>query len=173
MSANRSQIRRFGPFELDLDAVEVRQNGLRVRLQPQPFKLLVLLTSRPGSLITREEIRTQLWPEGTFVDFDQSVNFAVKQIRDAFGDSATHPVYLETVPRQGYRFIAPIDAGPPVAASPPGGPVPSNTVRLQKAMWANIAELRLAEARQRKQTRLMIAGLAVLVVVLALYIVLR
>jgi DNA-binding winged helix-turn-helix (wHTH) protein len=173
MSANRSQIRRFGPFELDLDAVEVRQNGLRVRLQPQPFKLLVLLTSRPGSLITREEIRTQLWPEGTFVDFDQSVNFAVKQIRDAFGDSATHPIYVETVPRQGYRFIAPVDAGPPVAASTPGGPVPSTTVRLQKAMWANIAELRLAEARQRKQTRLVIAGLVVLLVALVLFILLR
>jgi len=174
MSLTQGQIRRFGPFELDLDAAEVRQNGLRVRLQPQPFKLLVLLTSRPGSLITREEIRTQLWPEGTFVDFDQSVNFAVKQIRDAFGDSASHPVYLETVPRQGYRFIAPIDAGPPVAAaSPPGGPVPSNTVRLQKAMWANIAELRLAETRQRKLMRLTIAGLVVLLVALVLFILLR
>ena len=179
MSANSRQIRRFGPYELDLDAGEVRQNGLRVRLQPQPFKLLVLLTSRPGSLIRREEIRSELWPEGTFVDFDQSVNFAVKQIRDAFGDSATQPVYLETVPRQGYRFIAPVDAGapadagPPAVSPPPAAPIASNTVRLQKAMWANIAELRQAEVRQRKLMRLTIAGLVVVVVVLVAYLVLR
>lgn len=170
MSSPGHEIRRFGPFELDLDAGEVRQNGSRVRLQPQPFKLLVLLTSRPGSLIKREEIRNELWPEGTFVDFDQSVNFAVKQIRDAFGDSASHPIYLETVPRQGYRFVAPVSGGPPAAPAPP---IASNTVRLQKAMWANIAELRQAEVRHRKQTRLIIAGLAGLVVLLALYIALR
>lgn len=173
MSSPGHEIRRFGPFELDLDAGEVRQNGSRVRLQPQPFKLLVLLTSRPGSLIKREEIRNELWPEGTFVDFDQSVNFAVKQIRDAFGDSASNPIYLETVPRQGYRFVAPVSAGPPAAPPAPAASIASNTVRLQKVMWANIAELRQAEVRHRKQTRLMIAGLAALVVVLALYLALR
>jgi DNA-binding winged helix-turn-helix (wHTH) protein len=173
MAATGHEIRRFGPFELDLDAGEVRQNGLRVRLQPQPFKLLVLLTSRPGSLIKREEIRSELWPEGTFVDFDQSVNFAVKQIRDAFGDSASNPTYLETVPRQGYRFVAPVDAGSPAAPLPPAPPIASNTVRLQKAMWTNIAELRQAEVRQRKQMRLTIAALLIALVALALYIVLR
>jgi DNA-binding winged helix-turn-helix (wHTH) protein len=172
MPSTGHQIRRFGPFELDLDAGEVRQNGNRLKLQPQPFKLLVLLTSRPGSLIRREEIRTELWPEGTFVDFDQSVNFAVKQIRDAFGDSANQPVYLETVPRQGYRFIAPVDSGSPQAGSP-AEPMGTGTVRLQKAMWANIAELRIAEARQRRQMRLIIAGLVVVVVVLAVYLFLR
>jgi DNA-binding winged helix-turn-helix (wHTH) protein len=145
-----------------------------VKLQPQPFKLLVLLTSRPGSLITREEIRSQLWPEGTFVDFDQSVNFAVKQIRDAFGDSASQPIYLETVPRQGYRFVAPVDTGPPVPiAAAPSVPKASNTVRLQKAMWANIAELRVAQARQRRLMRLTVAGLVVVIVLLATYLVLR
>ena len=167
------EIRRFGPFELDLDAAEVRQDGRRVKLQPQPFRLLVLLTSRPGSLIRREEIRTELWPEGTFVDFDQSVNFAVKQIRDAFGDSATQPVYLETVPRQGYRFVAPVDTGPPPANSSSAQPMMTDTVRLQKAVWANIAELRVAETRQRKLMRLTIAGLVVVLVVLVLYLVLR
>src|SRR5207253_3488633 len=116
MAPTPPRIRRFGPFELDLDAGELRRDGRRIKVQPQPFRLLVLLTARPGMLITREEIRTELWPEGTFVDFDQSVNFAVKQIRDAFGDSANQPVYLETVPRQGYRFVAPVDAGPPSPA---------------------------------------------------------
>lgn len=173
MASTGHEIRRFGPFELDLDAGEVRQNGLRVRLQPQPFKLLVLLTSRPGSLIKREEIRSELWPEGTFVDFDQSVNFAVKQIRDAFGDSASNPTYLETVPRQGYRFVAPVDSGSPAGPLRPAPPIASNTVRLQKAMWTNIAELRQAEVRQRKLMRLTIAGLGIALVALALYVVLR
>jgi DNA-binding winged helix-turn-helix (wHTH) protein len=172
MTSTRPEIRRFGPFELDLDAGEVRQNGNRLKLQPQPFKLLVLLTSRPGSLVRREEIRTELWPEGTFVDFDQSVNFAVKQIRDAFGDSASQPIYLETVPRQGYRFIAAVTTSSPPAASP-AEPMGTGTVRLQKAMWANIAELRLAEARQRRQIRLAIAGLVLVLVVLVVVLVLR
>jgi DNA-binding winged helix-turn-helix (wHTH) protein len=173
MSSPRPEIRRFGPFELDLDAGEVRQNGRRVKLQPQPFRLLVLLTSRPGSLIRREEIRSELWPEGTFVDFDQSVNFAVKQIRDAFGDSANEPVYLETVPRQGYRFVAPVESGLPSPASSSGRPMRTDTVRLEKAMWANIAELRLAEARQRKLMGRTIAGLVFVLVALAVYLVLR
>jgi DNA-binding winged helix-turn-helix (wHTH) protein len=173
MSSTLREIRRFGPFELDLGAAEVRQQGRRVKLQPQPFKLLVLLTSRPGSLITREEIRSQLWPEGTFVDFDQSVNFAVKQIRDAFGDSASQPIYLETVPRQGYRFVAPVDTGPPApVAAAPAVPKASNTVRLQKAMWANIAELRVAQARQRRLMRLTVAGLVLVIALLAVYVVL-
>ena len=171
MSTTRREIRRFGPFELDLDAGEVRENGRRVKLQPQPFRLLVLLTSRPGSLIKREEIRSELWPEGTFVDFDQSVNFAVKQIRDAFRDSASQPVYLETVPRQGYRFVAPVDGGSPPASPSPAGP--STTVRLQKAMWANIAELRAAEVRHRKLMRLAIAALLVVLVILIIMLVLR
>jgi DNA-binding winged helix-turn-helix (wHTH) protein len=174
MSSTLREIRRFGPFELDLAAAEVRQQGRRVKLQPQPFKLLVLLTSRPGSLITREDIRSELWPEGTFVDFDQSVNFAVKQIRDAFGDSASQPIYLETVPRQGYRFVAPVETGPPAAVGAASAvPMGSNTVRLQKAMWANIAELRMAETRQRKMMRLTIAALAVVIALLAVYVVLR
>jgi DNA-binding winged helix-turn-helix (wHTH) protein len=167
------EIRRFGPFELDIDAGELRRDGRRVKLQPQPFRLLILLTSRPGSLITREEIRSDLWPDGTFVAFDQAVNFAIKQIRDAIGDAADRPVYLETVPRQGYRFVAPIAGNPPASAAAPAappGPGPT-TVRLQKAMWANIAELRLAEARQRRIIRLAIAALFIAIVVLITYVI--
>lgn len=174
MPSTSKEIRRFGPFELDIEAVELRRDGRRVKLQPQPFRLLLLLTSRPGSLITREEIRADLWPEGTFVAFDQAVNFAIKQIRDAIGDSADRPVYLETVPRQGYRFIAPLTgAGPAVAppAAPPG--TGTTTVRLQKAMWANIAELRLAQARQRRMTRLAIAGMVLAILALVAYAIFR
>jgi DNA-binding winged helix-turn-helix (wHTH) protein len=168
-----TQIRRFGPFELDLDAGVVRRDGRRVKLQPQPFRLLVLLTGRPGSLITRDEIRTQLWPDGTFVDFDQSVNFAVKQIRDAIGDSATQPIYLETVPRQGYRFVASVDAGVPLDPAAPSDPTTGTTVRLHKAMWSNIAELQMAEARHRRLLHVTIAGLAIVLAVMILYGILR
>ena len=167
--------RRFGPFELDIDAGELRREGRRVKLQPQPFRLLLLLTSRPGSLITRDEIRTDLWPEGTFVAFDQAVNFAIKQIRDAIGDSADRPVYLETVPRQGYRFIAPVAGDQPVVAAPAVTPsvTGTTTVRLDKAMWANIAELRLAQARQRRLMQLAVAGMLLALIALIAYVVLR
>lgn len=140
----------FGEYELDVAAGELRRSGRRIKLQPQPFKLLVLLTRRAGALVTREEIRSELWPEGTFVDFDQSVNFTIKQIRDALHDVADRPLYIETVPRRGYRFIAPVDAAgaAPRTQHPPHEG--TTTVRLQKALWTNIAELRLAERRQRK-----------------------
>jgi DNA-binding winged helix-turn-helix (wHTH) protein len=163
---------RFGQFELDIDAGELRRNGSRLRLQPQPFKLLVLLTRRAGALVSRDEIRGELWQEGTFVDFDQAVNFAVKQIRDALGDSAERPLYLETVPRRGYRFIAPIESGPP-GASPhnPAPPGSSMTVRLQKAVWANIAEIRMAEARRKRLTSIAIGVGVVVLVALTAYVV--
>jgi DNA-binding winged helix-turn-helix (wHTH) protein len=179
MPSTPREIRRFGPFELDIDAAELRREGRRVKLQPQPFRLLLLLTSRPGSLITRDEIRNDLWPEGTFVAFDQAVNFAIKQIRDAIGDSADRPMYLETVPRQGYRFVAPVTgADSPPAAPPPAEPATgtgtgTTTVRLQKAMWANIAELRLAQARQRRVTRLAIAGMLLAIIVLIAYVIFK
>jgi len=163
------EIRRFGPFELDIDAGELRRDGTRIKMQPQPFRLLLLLTSRAGRLISRDEIRTALWPEGTFVDFDQSVNFAVKQIRDALGDSAGQPVYLETVPRKGYRFVALADAA--VESDPSTSTTIS--VRLQKAIWTNIAELRMAEERRRKHTRYALAGMLVVLAALIVYVVLK
>jgi DNA-binding winged helix-turn-helix (wHTH) protein len=154
-----------------MDAGEFRRNGRPVRLQPQPFKLLVLLIRRAGSLVSRDEIRAELWQEGTFVDFDQAVNYAIKQVRDALGDSADRPLYLETVPRRGYRFIAPVETGAPPPAATPPGPVPGRTtVRLEKAMWSNIAELRVAEARRLWLTRLAIATMFILIGVLAAYV---
>ena len=155
---------RFGQFELDLDAEECRRNGRRVKLQPQPFKLLVLLIRRAGHLVTRDDIRAELWTEGTFVDFDQAVNFAIKQIRDAMSDSAERPLYIETVPRRGYRFIAPVDKGAPASVAERLSQPSTTTVRLQKALWTNIAELRLAEARRRRLIRgVIIVGGAILV----------
>jgi len=173
MSSTSRDIRRFGSFELDIDAGQLLRQGRRVKLQPQPFRLLVLLTSQPGSLISRDDIRRQLWPDGTFVDFDQSVSFAVKQVRDALGDSATRPVYVETLPRQGYRFVAPVERVDPAQPAPvAGSPTGTTTVHLQKAMWANIADLRLAEARQRRLTYAVI-GLLVLLLASLVYMMLR
>ena len=96
---------RFGPFELDVRSGELRRNGTTVRLQPQPFKVLVLLASRPGVVVTREEIQAEVWPAGTFVDFEQSLNFCIRQIRSALGDNANAPRYVETLPRRGYRWV--------------------------------------------------------------------
>jgi DNA-binding winged helix-turn-helix (wHTH) protein/tetratricopeptide (TPR) repeat protein len=107
----------FGPFHLDLRSGQLRRAGVPVKLQPQPARLLSMLVSRPGELVTREEIRNQLWDADTFVDFDQSVNFCVRQIRSALRDDADLPCYLETVPRRGYRFIAPVQSPEPAATS--------------------------------------------------------
>src|SRR4051794_18743589 len=100
---------RFGTFELDSRAGQLRSKGHIVRLAPQPFKLLTLLTSSAGRLVTREEIRTALWDGDTFIDFEQSVNFTVKQVREALNDNAERAIYIQTVPKRGYRFIAPVD----------------------------------------------------------------
>ncbi len=96
---------RFGAFEMDIKSGELRRNGTLVRLQPQPFKVLALLAERPGEVVTRDEIQSNVWPAGTFVDFEQSLNFCIRQLRAALGDSAMHPRYVETLPRRGYRWV--------------------------------------------------------------------
>src|SRR5450631_201308 len=99
---------RFGQFEVDLLEGKLFNRGGPVRLENQPFQILVALLERPGEVIGREEIRTRLWPSGTYVDFDEGVNTAISKLRYALHDSAETPVFVETVPRRGYRFLAPI-----------------------------------------------------------------
>src|SRR5215467_11138911 len=99
----------FGPFEADFTTGELRKHGIRLKLQDQPFQILKMLLVRAGELVTRDEIRKNLWPDGTFVDFDNGLNAAVNRLRDALGDSAGEPKFVETIPRRGYRFIAPIE----------------------------------------------------------------
>ena len=101
---------RFGPFTLDESTGELRRDGVVVSLAPQPFRLLVALASRPGELLTREELRQQIWGDDTFVDFERGLNFCVLQARTALGDDAREPLYIETLPRRGYRFVAPVNA---------------------------------------------------------------
>jgi TolB-like protein len=111
----------FGEFRLDVDGGELHREGTRVTLQPQPFRVLTLLATRAGRLVTRGEIRSQIWPQDTFVDFEQGLNYCIKRIRGALGDDAKSPRFVETRPRLGYRFIAPVEdvaSGP--AASPDG-----------------------------------------------------
>jgi DNA-binding winged helix-turn-helix (wHTH) protein len=99
---------RFGVFELNLDLEELRKNGALLKLPPQPFKLLALLASHSGQVVTRDEIQAQLWGNDTFIDFEQGVNKCIKQIRSALSDNPDNPLYLETIPRRGYRFLAPV-----------------------------------------------------------------
>jgi len=96
---------RFGAYELDQHAGELRRDGVRIRLQEQPLQILCLLLDQPGKIITREELRQRIWPSDTFVDFDHGINNAVKRLREALGDTAETPLYIETLPRRGYRFL--------------------------------------------------------------------
>ena len=110
MSVNSSSlITRFGTFEVNLQTGELRHAGQKVKLQEQPFQVLATLLERPGEVVTRDELRSRLWPEDTFVDFDHSLNAAIKRLRDALGESADAPVFIETLARRGYRFIAPVN----------------------------------------------------------------
>ena len=127
MSGNGRPI-RFGVFEVDLHTGELRKQGLRIKLRDQPFQILLLLLAHPGEVVSRDELQKQLWPGDTFVDFDRGLNKAVNHLRDALGDSAESPRFIETLPKRGYRFIAPVDAG-----SPNGHP-PEPTLETQHAL---------------------------------------
>ena len=109
MSGIASRVLRFGVFEVDLRTGELRRQGLRLRLPSQSFQVLALLLEHPGNLVSREELRKKLWPADTFVDFDHGVNAAVNRLREALGDSAERPKFIETLPRRGYRFIVPLE----------------------------------------------------------------
>ena len=106
--ASTSKIAQFGVFELDLQRVELRKQGVRVKLQEQPLKVLQLLLENPGQIVSREQLRTRVWPANTFVEFDQGLYTAMARLRDALGDSAESPRFIETLPRRGYRFIPPV-----------------------------------------------------------------
>jgi DNA-binding winged helix-turn-helix (wHTH) protein len=142
---------RFDQFEADLKAAELRKNGTRLKLQLQPFQVLVALLERPKEVVTREELRLRLWPQDTFVDFDHGLNTAMVKLRDVLGDSAANPKYIETIAKRGYRFlgeVSAVDDQPPAqAASAPESKPPAATVitETQPAM----AESELPRASRR------------------------
>ena len=117
MSATHKLL-RFGAFELNLDTEELRKSGTLIKLSPQPFQLLSLLARHSGQIVTREEIKEQLWGEDTFVDFEQGMNHCIKQIRTVLGDQASRPLYVETLPRHGYRFLVPVVSKNVLAPAP-------------------------------------------------------
>jgi TolB-like protein/DNA-binding winged helix-turn-helix (wHTH) protein/tetratricopeptide (TPR) repeat protein len=122
----------FGPYEADLHSGELRKHGVRVRLQSQPFQLLAMLLERPGELVTREEICQKLWAADTFVDFDHSLGTAINKIREVLNDSAAEPRFVETLPRRGYRFIAPVT---PVNPEPAPPPTPAEPEKAPRRRW--------------------------------------
>ncbi len=123
---------RFGVFELDIRSGELRKSGARIRLQEQPLQILSLLLERPGEIVTREAICKKLWPDGTFVDFDHSLNAAVVRLREALDDSADNPRFIETVPRRGYRFIAPVQGRADDSSAPSAARAAS---RSRRKLW--------------------------------------
>jgi len=141
---------RFGAFEADLRSGEVRKGGLKIRLQDQPFQVLAMLPERPGHLVTREELQKRLWPVDTFVDFDQGLGTAIRKLRDALGDSADNPRFIETLPRRGFRFIAPVNGIGGASGEHPG------------------ARLRQSEVAQSVRRRLPHVAVLVTAAVLAL-----
>jgi DNA-binding winged helix-turn-helix (wHTH) protein len=117
-SGSAPRVIRFGVFELDHHARELRKAGVRLRLPAQSVEVLTLLLERSGDLVTREELRERLWPTGTFVDFEHGLNAAVNRLRDTLGDSADRPRFVETMPRRGCRFVAPVARGATAAVAP-------------------------------------------------------
>jgi len=157
-----SQVVRFGTFEVDLRLGELRKNGIRVKLTGQPFQILVILLEHPGDLVTREQLQRRLWPSDTFVDFDRGLNAAINRVREALGDSAENPRFVETLPRRGYRFIAPLVDSRPAGATLPAAESnvsPAQTVTSPRA-------LPLSEARGRRpvsrRLKLLLGGVSVL-----------
>src|SRR5438045_3945892 len=110
---------RFEAFELDSASGELRRQGDRVKLPPQPFRVLELLVRRSGEVVTRNEIRERVWCDDTFVDFEQGLNFCIRQIRETLGDTAGAPHFIETLPRRGYRFLVPVETAGALAAKAP------------------------------------------------------
>src|SRR5207253_3405850 len=117
-----SSVHRFAAFEINLHSGQLRKKGMRLRLSGQPFQVLAVLVERPGEVVTREELHSKLWPADTFVDFDHGLNNAVARIREVLDDSSETPRYVETIPRRGYRFIAPVANGRPATVLVSGAP---------------------------------------------------
>ena len=157
---------RFGPFELDTGEESLARSGTRVKVQDLPYRLLVLLLERPGEIVTREEVRQRLWPENTFVEFDNSLGVAIRKVRDALNDDADTPRYVETLPRRGYRFVAPITVLGPVRS--PDLPTPAVLVRKESSVLPPIGMIEAAPSHNRREYWLT-AALVLLLVGGAIY----
>jgi cholera toxin transcriptional activator len=142
-ATSQNRVFRFGLYEADAAAGELRKNGRKLKLQEQPFRVLLLLLQRPGAIVTREEVRQALWPADTFVDFDHGLNTAVNKLRDALDDTASNPRFIETLARRGYRFIAPVEVvgGAPAPISPSSAEVSSRSSASHTSLLTHPDEL--------------------------------
>ena len=152
---------RFGIFEADLSAGELRRGGSRIRLQEQPFQILAMLLERPGEIITREDLRSRLWPGDTFVDFEHGVNSGVARLRDALGDSADNPRYIETLPRRGYRLLVSVEGSPQAVRANPAVNDGSSPINPQPAPPA-LPGVAPAQSAWRRSLALAIVAVVVL-----------
>jgi len=157
---------RFGPFELNTGEESLARNGTRVKVQDLPYRLLVMLVERPGEIVTREEVRQRLWPENTFVEFDNSLGVAIRKVRDSLNDDAEAPRYVETVPRRGYRFVAPVTVLEPVRS--PDLPLPTASVTKESSVSSPIGATEAAHPYPRRKYWLT-AALVLLLVGGAIY----
>ena len=159
-SSNQARIVRFGTFEADLESRELRKGGARIKVHGQPFEVLAMLLERPGEVVPREELRQRLWSTDTFVDFDAGLNTAINRLREALGDSAENPRFIETLPRRGYRFIAPVQAesSRPLTADGSSYESPSEVVQTAVPTRARI---------HGRRVKVLVLGLAAVVLLLA------
>jgi DNA-binding winged helix-turn-helix (wHTH) protein len=169
---SRAQVRRirFGDFQVDLRTAELLQAARSVRIQERPFQVLAFLLERPGALVTREELRQALWPADTFVDFDVGLNTAIRKLRDALGDSAEEPRFIETLPRRGYRFIATADVQPSLDAGEVSAPAGSAGPRAPSDAAAARPAPDSRNISRGRRVRLALACLAAIVAVAGLFI---
>jgi cholera toxin transcriptional activator len=142
--AGNARLYRFGIYEVDVRSGELRKNGAKLKLQEQPFQVLAMLLERPGEVLTRDQLRQRLWPADTFVDFDHSLNTAINKLRDALGDSAANPRFIETLAKRGYRFIAPVAPPlslPNLAVAPPLRPGEPALSEVEGAQGGEVPDL--------------------------------
>src|SRR6267143_1739341 len=151
---------RFGTFELDLKNEQLRKSGLLVKLPPQPLKILVSLSTHAGQLVTRQELRDQLWGPETFVDFEQGLNYCIKQIRLALGDDSDSPRFIETIPKRGYRFIAAVH----LQASPTDG---GETARVSESTVPDLAPPAIQTRPAPRVLPLLLVAASLIAIVLA------
>lgn len=158
---------RFGVFELDPVCGELYKHGMRIKLQAQPFQVLTMLVERSGQVVSREELRNSLWSHDTYVDFDHSLNISINKLREALGDSRTSPRFIETLPRRGYRFLAPVSTSEPAAAAVPVPPTPNVAAAplAETKSIDEVVEIKLPAPRRRVWIGLAVVALLALVAV--------
>src|SRR5271168_4796793 len=164
-SLRPNSVVRFGTYEVSLQSGEVRRAGLRIRVQQQPMKLLEILLEHPGEVVTREELRSRVWPDESFGDFDQALNIAIGKLRSALGDSAENPRFIETLPKRGYRFIADVSVVDAAAGPKRQGPVAGDLPATDSGRKIQVAGLAVGPKRRLWPTRGVIGALALVIII--------